>query len=349
MIVASILAAEWNKLIDHLRRNRIRDVVVLENGAWRHPWNVVAQWDADNETWTAQIQPGFVNGLDASMSLPFASVPEDTATRLQREGKKLKPDESVDAWLSETPRLPLDSWRKIGPDSEPTDTGTSASGNISLVYESVPMFFLALGVGDAPKISTDVDTFKQSMSGTFDDNARARLLRALDLVLFMDRIATSTQWTTGAGIDGTFAQFSVTTITKPNARERAYIQQRSKWQPPLLDSQQDMLAGDWSDQTHDEYLLATVYLVSPEGAAFGSEPDGSWTPYVKHSLFWNLSQATNQLKPPLQSENLTLQTGLAGGVGDAINNYLLAQINDANSAAAQFLGREKIEARIWTV
>ena len=50
MIVTGILASAWNKLIDHVKRNRIRDVVVLNNGPWLHPWTVSPRWNADQSS-----------------------------------------------------------------------------------------------------------------------------------------------------------------------------------------------------------------------------------------------------------------------------------------------------------
>jgi hypothetical protein len=91
-----------------------------------------------------------------------------------------------------------------------------------------------------------------------------------------------------------------------------------------------------------------VYLVSPLGAAYFSAPDATWQAFVQHRVFWNLHHGTNQLPPPLDAKPLTLNTGLAGGVGDRINQFLLAQVNDANSATAQFLGRNTIEGIFWT-
>ena len=245
--------------------------------------------------------------------------------------------------------MPLNSWRKVGPDADPSDTSTDANGNVTVTYESVPKFFQSVGVGAPPKVSTNLDTLKQSVTGTLADSGNVKLMRALNLILHIDRLASATQWTTDAGVDGTFAQFNVTTVVSPNASQRASVQQRAQWQPPQIDPERDMLAGDWTDLTFDEYLLASVYLVSPAGAAYNSDPDGSWSPYVKHALFWNLNQATNQPAMPLQSDNLTLQTGLAGGVGDVIDNEILAQINDANSAAAQFLSQQLIAGLIWSI
>jgi len=345
MIVRSILATAWNKLIEHLQHNRIRDVTLLENGDWQHPWQITPRYDAEGGQWTASINPGFVNGLDATVQLDAQQAPDDTLARLQN------PSGSVDAWLTESPRLPLTSWRSIGADATPTSADTSEDGSVHFAFEPVPKFFEALGVGQPPKIgSSDGDGIIRSVSGTSEDQTKVRLLRALDVVLYQDRPATASQFTMSDGTDGVIFQFDVTVVNTPNARERAYLRTTSKYQPPPPPT--DALArlmGDWSDTPRDELWLATVYLVSLAGTAPGSEVDGTWQPYVKHRVFWNLLHATNTLPPALKSDNLTLNTGLAAGVGDRVNQFLLSQVNDGNSAISQFLGRNTIEGRFWSV
>ena len=348
MTVREISATAWNKLMAFLWANRIVSVRVLGSGGWKHPWHITPAWDAERSLWRMRITPGFVNGLDATVSLPAELAPEDTLARLKRAGEQPESKQSIESWLTEEPRVPLTSFRAIGMDASASSASTDADGNVSLSYEPVPEFFLAQGVVAPPDITFDASAFTESQTGTFQDSASKRLLRACDVVLYQDRIATTTQWTTGAGVDGTFAQFTVTTYKALNHRERAYLRLMPKYDPPLLATRQDQLAGDWSDTTRDEKHLATIYFVSPEGAPLGSQPDGSWTPHVRHRLWWNLLHATNQLKPPLAHANLTLTTGLAGGVGDPINNLILAQINDEHSAAAEFLGRERMEGRFWT-
>ena len=64
--------------------------------------------------------------------------------------------------------------------------------------------------------------------------------------------------------------------------------------------------------------LATVYLLSPEDTPAGSEPGPDWTPHVKHRVFWNLVHAVNFEPPAARHENMTLFTGLAGGVADGL-------------------------------
>lgn len=346
-------AREWNAVIDGLIRHRFLGSTVQEHGGFVHPWTIIPEFDAQQTRWSCHIKPGYVNGLEATVSLPAKDVPQDTLDRLKASKEPMPGDAetAVEVWLTESPLMPLTAWRSIGPDASPTGSSVSEDGNVNFTFEQVPKFFEALGVGEPPKIgSSGAEGIMQSASGTAEDQASVRLMRALDIVLYQDRPATASQFTQSDGSDGVIFQYDVTVVNAPSARKRAYLRETSKYEPPPPPTDPiARLMGDWSDMPRDELWMASVYLVSPEGAAFGSAPDETWQPYVRHRVFWNLNHATNRLPPPLKSENLTLITGLAGGVGDRINQFLLSQVNDANNAVAQFLNRNTIEGRFWTI
>jgi hypothetical protein len=56
-----------------------------------------------------------------------------------------------------------------------------------------------------------------------------------------------------------------------------------------LAEQIDPVNNVFEEQAWDELKISTVYLLSPSGAKPGSEPDGTWQPFVQHGLFWNLN------------------------------------------------------------
>lgn len=344
----TIAANAWNRLIDFLRRNQILGCTLLKSGNWKHPWQVTPSWDAANQRWVAGIHPGFVNGLDAAVTVVLEDAPQDTKDRIKRQG--IAAADSVDAWLTEEPLLPLMQWRAIGADATMQSASLSDDGSLTTSFEPVPEFLSALGVGEPPNISSETTDagLVQRISGELEQASGKRLLRACDLALYHDRFATSTQWTQGVGIDGMFVQFNVTYQIPPTMRERAYIRASSNFEMLASTPLQDRLKGDWTDTTFDALHLATVYLLSPENAALESAPDQTWTPYVKHRLFWNLNYASNVLEPALKHENMVFNTGLAAGLLDTIANQILATINDQNAAIAEFLNRNTLEGRFWS-
>ena len=94
-------------------------------------------------------------------------------------------------------------------------------------------------------------------------------------------------------------------------------------------------------------MVSPFDIQDPDNAV----PDGSWEPYVKYSQFWNLAYMAS--KPPLnQIPDLTIgpfNTGLAGGIGDAIFNSLLSPVNDAFSAITAYLNDVSFAGMFWTI
>ena len=348
MTVWSITHEAWNAMVDRVWRNRIASIRLLESGGSTHPWHITPQWNAEHKRWQARIEPGFVNGRDATIQVIMEDAPVATRARLKRSGVEMQSTNTVDARLTERPDLVLGSWRAVGADATPTGSGTSENGEVKLSFEPVPAFFAAQGVGQPPEFSLTGDMITQTQTGTFDEAAEVRLLRAVDLVLHQDRLGVSTQIRTGAGIDGTLSEMSITTARSPRHRDHPYLRLMEHYLPASSD-QSDQMGGLMEDSFRDELHLATLYMVSPPGAQRGSDPDASWTPFVKHRVWWNLNHATNRMKPPLASVTLTLNTGLAGGMADPINNSLLAPVNQASNAMAALLSSERIEGRFWTV
>jgi hypothetical protein len=298
---------------------------------------VSPEWNSDRLRWEARIQPGFVNGLDAEVRVAAKDAPAETLRRLKLTSAKAA-NKMVDAWLTEDPRMPLDKWRAVGRDANPESVSAVGIDEINASYEPVPEFFPALGAGEPPESPLALPT------GT-----NTRLLRATEITLQQDRIATGTNWTFGTGDDGSLAQFNVTYRLPAGARKRAYLRSVAKLRPPAPDDPMARLMGGWESDPFDTIPVATVYLISPENAIQNSEPGPDWSSYVKHHLFWNLVHDVTVQTPAGSSENMTLPTGLALGVADGVINQMLATINDQNAALTEFLGNRTVEGRFWTV
>jgi len=95
-------------------------------------------------------------------------------------------------------------------------------------------------------------------------------------------------------------------------------------------------------------LSGTVWIVSPPGATSDDEPDVTWTPYAQHLVFWNLQHAARLIPPKAPNPPLRLRTGLAGGVGDRINDALLSFVNDRNAEAEAFFGQADARGIFWS-
>jgi hypothetical protein len=332
----SIPARDWNALVDRLRRDQVLGCTILRSEEWRHPWHVSPEWNPDTRRWEAMIRPGFVNGIDPEVSVRADEAPAETLERLQIQPGSVR----VDARLTEEPRMPLNRWRAIGRDAPPERTGVSAGEDVTAAYEPVPEFFLALGAEAPP----------ENPLAPLPTGSGTRLLRATDLLLVQDRLATGTDWTFGTGTagDGSFARFSVAYALPPGARERARLRSVARHQPaPPADPVQRLL-GNWQDTGQDTLHVATVYLLSPEDEPPGAEPGPAWTPHVKHRVFWNLVHGVTVDATPGGSDNLTLPGGLGLGAGDSVIGGLLATINDNQAVLDEFLRNRGVEGRFWT-
>ncbi|NDD52829.1 hypothetical protein EBZ39_02945 [bacterium] len=319
----TIPARDWNRMIDDLARNQILGATVLSGGKWRHPWSVEVGWNASRERFEASIKPGFVNGLDPELRVNGEDAPDATLKRLGQTSISAR-SKYVDALLTESPLLPLTQWRAIG-----FDAPSGADG------EAIPPYLIGQGASP-PTNGAPATGFE-------------RLLRATEIVLFKDRINTTTQWTFGQGTDNTAAQFDVAYTLKPGARQRAYIRTERKTSLPAALDPVLRLLGEWQDNGTDRLPVATVFLLSPPGTAKQSEPDSAWTPYVQHHLFWNLVHDVNVSPRPVVSDGLGIPRGLGLGVADVTISNLAARINDQNDALTEFLNNNVAEGRFWSV
>lgn len=322
-------AKAWNGLLDWLSgalRNRILSVTTIGRSGWQHPWFITPKWNGELKQWQCTIKPGFVN--------------DDDVTVLQTVKNADGSEVTKDVPLTDVPSIPLTSFRSVGTDAVSID----GSG------EGVPEFFAARGVGNPISLNSDsADGIQQQVEGLLDQS-QARILRGCDLVLYHDRVATATDWQITPAEIGAQAQFTVIYKSSPSARTKAYIRTKSRYQPIAAVDDMTRLQGAWEDETFDSTLLATVWLLSPPGAAFDSEPDGSWQGFAENQLFWNADYETDTPSPGVVKQNLEVNlAGLGAAAGAQLTvNQILSSQNDAFNNALEFLTKKQITGRIRT-
>ncbi len=79
-----------------------------------------------------------------------------------------------------------------------------------------------------------------------------------------------------------------------------------------------------------------------------TKPDETWTPYPQHFVFWNLQHASRLIPSAAPSRTAAAYTGLAGGVGDRINDALLSFVNDQNAEAEAFFNQADARGMFWS-
>lgn len=305
------------RLITFLQTNTILGIRVREDGGALPPWTVTP--DFDGEQWVCSIAPGLVNGLPAVW-------------------------DGVD--LLDAPVIPITNYRSLGPDATPT-LSVTLDGEIIATYEEVPPYFLALGVGKPP--TTSFDPFAGGFSTALDYDSR--LLRCADLVLHQGRMSATTDIIIGDPASG--SPNVVEYVTKVEglltANDPATIEQTEKYSPPQDNDPTAIMLGLLEEQKEDQIHIASVWFVSPPGWPRGTPIDASWDVHVQQLLWWDLDHSIKEAPPQLAHTALRLDTVLAGGVANPINDYLTSQINDADSLFAQFFNKQDTPGKFWSV
>lgn len=347
--VLAVSSGWWNGLVDRWFRDRVRSVRSVAGEPWRHPWWSRLAWDGARERWTVATRPGYCVRVPHRSGSPVVVVP----------GRSLAVPAGLDAPQGDVPltdalggeplalAIPPGLWRRVGTDADPLGPA-----------EAVPPFFRDLGVQAAGVTVTDPLTgLRTSQVGAAVDGARARLLRACDLVLRVDRPAARLDWSTGDGpVSGTGTlRAAVTVGSAPGARGSAWLRVRRAAVDEeaaafaSADSRALLALGGLVQPSWDELRLATLYLVSPPGARPGSAPDGTWQPHVRHEVHWNLQHVTRISLGDRAPEPVTFPLPLGAGSGQALVNAITATVNDQAALLSALVAGVRVEGRFFTM
>lgn len=312
----------------------------------RHPWLTTPMWSPVLAQWTATVDPGFLNDqtpiFTATVTVqqktgspwennpltgqPFFSAsvfnqPQDPAQTI-----------TVDVPLYLTPIIPLDV-REIGYDGDPTYI--------------VPAFFINLGAAQAPPTPSADDIEAGADLSLPPPPPGLRLLRACDIWLHQPRVALTSTITTSDGIDGQSNVTQTLGVALPAPSDTLKVLEGTF----VPETQAiDPTQSDYTEPNFDEIVISTVYLLSPPNTPAYSVPDGTWTPYVQHSLFWNLAwaQPTLNYQPPPTDAGLSSLSFLGDGAGGTVINYLSSSLNDALQATQNALAANSLAGTFWT-
>ena len=326
--------------VRHASEGQILDAFVTP-APERHAWHVLLsfEWLPNDKqpSWVADIQPGFVEHSCPIVATTVGNAPRQTLWREQvtkTQGVDLNdPKASIDVPLYDHPQITL-GWRPIGRDGDSGD--------------AVPKFFKELGVGDPPKaVSEDSIGQPQNLADQTVSPGN-RLLRACSLVLYKPRVALTAQTDVGNPLVDSVSVTQTLGLKAPSPNQKLKIAALSKYDP-TADVGIQPWAMDYQEQTWDDKLIATLYLLSPMDAPLGSDPNGSWTPYVAHNVFWSMDWAQPLAPDAPVQQPLTLIVPLAGGVAQPIVNMLLANVNDSYNQLSNMLAANSMAGRFWTI
>lgn len=337
----------WNGLVRGWFARRLRSVVVNEGPGWAHPWFSRLGWDAGLERWRVAVAPG----LCVTPRLGEAEVRVPGGERLETGGDFVGADAAGLPWRLTEDRVSLaiapGLWRAVGTDAAVAFGEEGA--------EAVPEFFRNAGVLEPGTVTIDpTGGIRTSEIGNGADRSKARLLRAVDLMLYVDRPAARLDWTVGGGVTGTFLQGAVTIGTAPGARDYPWLALRKAAageEDLAIDSAEVLALGGLMQSGRDGLRIATLYLLSSPGMKDGSEVDGvRWMPFVRHHVWWNVAHHTvislgDAAPTPLQVP----APGLGAGTLGAIGNAVLAASNDNLGLLSALIGQARVKGRFFTV
>ena len=103
------------------------------------------------------------------------------------------------------------------------------------------------------------------------------------------------------------------------------------------------------DDGIDRLLIGRLWLLSPAGAAPGSEPDQRWSAYGENKIFYHLDYDVNVDIDVIDSLDLGFTIPLAGGVAQLTISSLTAEMQANDALASAFLSRGKVVGRFRTV
>jgi hypothetical protein len=351
----------------------------------QHPWLIQPFFDAehpltqaeqntvgrDQGLWCVNIVPGFVNGFPPAIKMPMSVLTPDVKVWGNQYGKGVKIDPKspslIQVLLTDEPRPFIrllsfaDSRAKVyGAD------GSVAGGE-------VPLFFRVRGAKKADPLDA-FDVLENIVAAGGDEfvirllegNAPSvvappskdnlpegnRLLYRADIVLQVDRPALKQSITPD---DIGLLRLTGFDVLLPDRTEYSgRLYSVSLYIPPREPTLADVLAGDYQEPTIDEVVIGTLWLLSPVETLLQSNvPDGSWMPFVRNEVFWNLNYASiTQIDPVPVDQSLEYFKQILAVLGTGAG-YLVA-LSYVNQDEANYntiltaYNQSAVKGQFWT-
>jgi hypothetical protein len=156
----------------------------------------------------------------------------------------------------------------------------------------------------------------------------------------------------GGPLGGSIISVDAKPVTPPDISAPPSVYATSKYiVASIQNSFSDIFFQRFLDEPKDDLHLSTVYALSPPlGAGLGTTGiDTTYSLETRYYCHYNLAHATSRLVPRVVTPPLTLVTGLAGGIGDAIFNFILSTANDFAQATLDLFNQRSLRGMFWVV
>jgi hypothetical protein len=311
-------------------------------GQWMHPWYTTVSWFTKESGtlknnkgeaiagFAALVNPGFVNGIDPVCpgSQKIKVGEEETSNDLL--GGATTQDVLAEPGLLDGPLIPLfDHFNLMSKGipagladlgAVPYSDGLSVSGE-AIKLEEVP---------ENPRYVASTGIYLQC----------ARPTSKMDVSTFnypFDSIEYNVTFDTAA-------------LDRYGIRARLGVGSPPPNQKPTI---MDKLTGIYTDPGLDCWMVATIYLLSPENPETddkGPKITEAWVPYVKHHTYWNLEYRWKLVVPqnkPAKTDMSLLP--ITGRYTLAPVATLSAQNSELNRLMAAVFNSKNTEGRFWTI
>ena len=329
-----------------VRERKLGDRILYSaeaSGKWMHPWYTTVGWFTKDsgalknnkgeaiEGFAAVVNPGFVNGVDpVCPGSQKIKIGEKKTTNDLLSGGDPQAI-LVEAGLLDGPLVPLYGFglvtRKGGVPAGLADLGAvHYSDGISVSGESIKL-------EEMPKNPRYV-----ASTGIFLQCARPTSKMDVSTSNYpMDSIEYNVSFNTAA-------------LDRYGVRAALGVGAPPPNQKPTI---MDKLAGGYTDPGIDCWMIATIYLLSPENPETGDKGPRiteAWVPYVKHHTYWNLEYRWKLVVP----ENKPAKTDMSllpitGRYSLAGQGMLAAGASELNRLVAAIFNAKNTEGRFWTI
>jgi hypothetical protein len=302
-------------------------------GQWIHPWYTTVSWftkesgtlknnkGEEIEGFAALVNPGFVNGIDPVCpgSQKINVGEEETSNDLLSGGNVQ--DVLAEAGLLDGPLIPLFNTFSLITRKGGIPAGLADLGAVH---------YSALEEGpENPRYVASTGLYLQC----------ARPTAKMD-VSTSDYPFDSIEYN---------VSFGTAALDSYGIRARLEVGAPPPNQKPTI---MDKLTGGYTDPGLDCWMVATIYLLSPENPEVGEKGPKitqAWVPYVRHHTYWNLEYRWKLVVP--QSRPAKLDPSLLPITGSFMlaRGVLAAGGSELNRLMSVVFNAKNTQGRFWTV
>jgi hypothetical protein len=318
---------------------------ITPNALWQHPFKVTPVWNDKIKlrgseipesggrregAWLLYIEPGMLNGHPCSISMWKQDIPGDALVWSNGYGKKSFSGQAHQAVLL------TDQFRPFIKCTNMIDTRAKIYSPPECHYPvqggEVPLFMRVRGAYKPDPLgfddflfnlqqNADHEAVAQYLIRLFNLGAPAfvvregpddglpygnRLCYRADVVLQVDRPSVKQRFSPQGPLGMLFYDGFDIALPAPQGYS-ARLFEVPFYLPPCGPTYQDILSGAYIEFPVDEIVIANVFFLSPhEDVRDGHDhPDGTWIPFVRHKVFWNLNYSSI-----IQIDNFVQDTSL---------------------------------------